>query len=277
MFGISCKEQNWIEFVEKLDTTFFDHVELNIYDVSKASLIYDKKCLDNLIALGKKKGISFSVHALDGINLGEKIDRIRECSVMILAEALKIAEYIEAKWVTVHLGIAGFSSKDREKKWKRLNLVIQSLNQAIQISETTKVKLAVENLYQYSSEKAKSKLGDSPEEIAYVLNNVCEQDRVAFLCDVGHANILTSIEKMMNQYCNGFNEAIIAAHVHFNNGVEDTHESLEKYEVECKPVLSYLYDIYRRGGILVFESYSLDENMESRKIVENAFIKFRNA
>lgn len=277
MFGISCKDQKWIEFVEKLDTTFFRHVELNIYDVSKASLIYDKKYLDSLIALGKKKEISFSVHALDGINLGEKIDRIRECSVIILAEALRIAEYIGAKWVTVHLGTAGFSSKDREKKWKRLNLAIQSLNQAIQISSTTKVKLAVENLYQYRSEKAKSKLGDSPEEISYVLSNVCEKERVAFLCDVGHANILTSIETMMNQYCNGLNEAIIAAHVHFNNGVEDTHESLDKYGVKCKPVLSYLYDLYKRGGFLVFESYSLEENMSSRKVVENAFIKFRSA
>ena len=277
MFGISCKEQNWIEFVEKLNTVCFRHVELNIYDVSKTSSIYNKEYLNCLITLAEKKEVSLSVHALDGINLGEKIDRIRECSVMILAETLRIAEYIGAKWVTVHLGTAGFSSEERKKKFKRLDIAIEALNHVIEISGTTKVKLAVENLYQYGAEKAKSKLGDSPEEIKYVLSNVFYKDRFAFLCDIGHANILKPIEKMMNEYCNCFKEDVIAAHIHFNNGVEDTHESLEKYGSECKSVLSYLYDLYNRGVILVFESYSLEENLESRKVIENVFIKLRNA
>lgn len=268
-YGIACKTQDWVGFLENVNNELFTHVELNIYDVSEDSVIYNNKYLDDVKKVSKARNLILSVHALDGINLAEKIDRIRQASIDIVADSLVVAEYINAKWVTVHMGTTGFSYLHKEKKKKRLDIAISAIKDAIGQSKTKNVIVAIENLYKHAPEQEKCKVGCDIQEIKYVLNYLT--GRVAFIFDLGHTNLFCDDIQIVNEYINSLGEYIVGSHIHFNNGKEDSHESISIYDEKVKYYIKHLYTLFEQKKPLIFESYSLEENMSSRQYIEKNF------
>lgn len=265
--GISCKSEDWIEMIRKIDSSIFQHVELNIYNADSDARMFDKNYLNQVKKLLEGKKLSVSVHTIEGTNLAEKVNRIRQASVDILVDTIKMAEYINAKWVVTHIGNGGFSGSNREKKRDRNNIAVQSIKEILCRCRNMKTKLALENLYNLPSEQKKCKLGSTIEEFEYIFSQI-NTNKVGLLYDVGHNNI--GIDKRISNrhFLTMFPEQLIAIHIHYNDGIEDLHYGLNrfpfaKYEDELKLIKSFEREIY-----LVCESYTWDENIGSQMILK---------
>lgn len=276
MIGLSCKDPNWINFfslANEIQKAGFTHVELCIYDMEYDSCLFQDQYLKQVKKYLEKFHFTASVHMIQGINLAEKVPRIRQAAIDILKDTITIAGKLEAQWVTVHLGSAGFSNKNKLKKEQRLQYAIESLQQVEPMLMEQNIKLALENLPNMPDGQQKCKIGSSPDEFIYLFR-MLNNKYYRMLFDFGHANIYKPTENYIEAFAQELTEHVIAYHVHFNDGKEDMHVSLPHYEKEVEKHLPVLKLHFSRGIPFIFESYTLSENMESLTFLQQK-IKMR--
>lgn len=264
--GISCKSESWLEEIEKINTEMFQHIELNIYNVDPGAKMFDTNYLDRVKDKLREKNLTVSIHTIGGTNFAEKINRIRRASVEILRDTLEMADYIGAEWVVVHVGNAGFSGNNLEKKKKRIELAACSFSEALELCPEVRTKIALENLYRYSAEQKKCKIGTEVEEFKWLFQYV-NSDRVGMLYDMGHDHICHEFMDGEEHFLEAFRDKIIALHIHYNDGLEDYHYGLDQYDVSLYKRELDLIRKLNDSVCLVCESYSLEENIASREIL----------
>ncbi len=215
--GVCDKKGNdWIGFIENIDNHIFSHVELYVNNVDKDSFIFQNTYLDAVLDAATKKEVSLSLHCLMGINLGEKIGRIRNASIEILSDVVKAAEHLGALWVTTHMGTAGLLNSDKKKE-SRLQFVSDAI---YKIASQNNCCIGIENAFCVPDNVRPVKLGDKPKEIEFLLSNLESRKNVGLVLDFGHAKINLD---SFNSYCNRLLNKIIAVHFHWNNGECDSH------------------------------------------------------
>lgn len=264
--GISCKNENWLEEIHEVDTTRFQHIELNIYNMDPHSKIFDANYLDQVKKKLREKNLSVSVHTIEGTNFAEKLNRVRKASVDILKDTLEMADYIEAEWVVVHMGNGGFSGTDKEKKKAHDELAVQSIKETLDLCPGIRTRLALENLYGHSAEQKKCKIGSDVEEFEIFFKSI-NSDKVGLLYDMGHDNIYSEKSERKTHFLEAFRDKVIALHIHYNDGKEDLHYGLDKYALTSYQRELELISTLKDDVRLVCESYTLKENMASQKIL----------
>lgn len=225
--GVCCKKGNeWLDYLGRLDGHGFEHIELNIADVSPRSPIYDPAYRARVKRAVGELGLGVSLHCIGGTNLAEKVDRIRQVSLDIACEAVEVADALGARWVTLHLGTAGISNADPARKRTRLALVVDSIEQILARTAGSTVQLGLENLPRLPETQALSRLGDCAEELAIVLGGL-PSPRVGVVFDLGHARINRPTDQHVRDFLAAVGARVIGFHLHWNDGREDLHAPLE--------------------------------------------------
>jgi sugar phosphate isomerase/epimerase len=260
--GVCCKKGNeWLDYLARLGGHGFEHIELNIADVSPRSPIYDPAYRDRVKHATEDLGLGVSLHCLGGTNLAEKVDRIRQVSLDIACEAVEVADALGARWLTLHLGTAGISNADPARKRARLDVVVDSIERILARTAGSGVMLGLENLPRLPAEQALSRLGDCAEELAIVLTR-CTSPRVGVVFDLGHARINRPGDGYVRDFLAAVGPRIIGFHLHWNDSREDLHAPLDAGE--CAELCGYLAAIDEQldhPAPVLLECYSLSDNL----------------
>ncbi|WP_106767823.1 TIM barrel protein [Paenibacillus faecalis] len=271
VFGICQKtKMDWIHFIRS--NSHYPHLELFANNYTDDSFMFDHDYLEQVRAESIENNLTLSIHAIQGINLGEKVERIHKVSRDIVYETLVCGEEIGAKWVTVHLGSAGLSNIDKNKKYKRLDLAINALEEILSATSNMKINIAIENLVRLPPNYGKSRLFDCVEEFEYIFNKL-NSERLKVIFDIGHARISSKeTENDMSMFIQEIYKHICAYHVHWNNGFEDTHSPLNNESI--KEIARFKHFIADDQPLL-FECYEQRENEISMKLLNELMIQTR--
>lgn len=256
--GISCKDINkFDECLRIIEKYNLFHIELQVSSIEKNSFIYSEKMINNICRECSELGITVSIHSFTGINLSEKITRIRNEIIKITKEIIDITEYMSGTHLILHMGNAGFRF-DCAKKNSRLDYAICSINELEEYSRNMIMNIAIENVDRLDS-NIKCYLGDCIEDFEYVIDRLIYPD-IGVLFDVGHMNLSNNAEITTRRFLDQFYSNIVAVHLHTNNGLTDQHLGVdnkwfEKYR-EC-------LDLFEK--LVILENYSISEMEKSLK------------
>ncbi len=239
----------------------FEHIEINVDDISYQSLIYDENYIELINQFAQKNEVTLSVHSCTDLNLGERVDRIREAAFKITMEIAEFCVKIHATYLVVHLGYCGFHSNARKKE-QRLQMVMNDLYSVLTFLKNhgstllkKKKKLVEYNCY-------KSYLGDTYSDFEYI-DGINGNKNIGYLFDIGHYNI--NNERTSIEFINKFRNRIQAYHVHRNDGVRDLHLALnDEWILENSELHNLLLQEYKSGKIVIFENYSIEEMKASK-------------
>jgi sugar phosphate isomerase/epimerase len=267
--GVCCKKGNeWLDYLAKIVGHGFEHIELNIADVSPRSPIYDPVYRKRVKRAVHELGLGLSLHCVGGINLAEKVDRIRQVSLDIVCEAVEVADDLGARWLTLHLGTAGISNAHPERKRSRLEIVIDSIEQILTRTAGCPVMLGLENLPRLLPVQALSRLGDCAEEFETVLARLASP-RVGVVFDIGHARINRPAKRYVRDFLAAVGPRVLGFHLHWNDSLEDLHAPLDAGERD--ELCDYLEAIIRaqleHPSPVLLECYSLFENLSSAALL----------
>jgi sugar phosphate isomerase/epimerase len=254
-FGISSfKETDWVGFIKQYHLLGFTHFELKIFDINENANIFNDVILKKINDYCENNNLTLSLHCIGGINISEKLERLRKVSVDILAETLQVAEYLKAKWVTVHLGACGFNNIF-EKKINRIKYAVESIDIVLNRTISSNVKLAIENLPYVPSNARHCFIGDSLVDMQWISANTCNNERVYFLFDVGHALIQTKMSDIEILH-NSMSEKILAYHLHWNNFIDDLHEEIYTSDyIKISHFISLMLRQMKYKAIPIFECF----------------------
>jgi sugar phosphate isomerase/epimerase len=227
------------------------HVELRITNMEPGASFYDpahrrglRQDLDNL-------GVSRSVHAMAGVNLAEKVHALRSTGLALFVDQLELCAEIGARWLTVHVGTCGFD-RNHPKRADRLALAAQSLDELIALTPSSKVLLGLENVERVPDGLRKSYLGDCGADLLELRRG--RDARIGFVFDIGHVALNSDADGL--ELLLALEGALLAAHIHSNDGVEDIHHSLTpEWMAERSAVFKRLFMLSRRGAPLIAEHH----------------------
>jgi sugar phosphate isomerase/epimerase len=266
--GVCCKKGNeWLDYLARLDGHGFEHIELNIADVSPRSPIYDPAYRQRVKRAVSELGLGLSLHCVGGTNLAEKVDRIRQVSLDIVCEAVEVADDLGARWLTLHLGTAGISNAHPERKRARLGLVADSIEQILARTAGSQVMLGLENLPRLLPVQALSRIGDCAEELEAVLARLASP-RVGVVFDIGHARINRPADRYVRDFLAVVGPRVLGFHLHWNDGIEDIHAPLDDRERD--ELCGYLDAIgaqLTHPAPVLLECHSLSENLASAAVL----------
>lgn len=182
----------------------FDMIELLSEGPSRPEIL-----LENPTSLKsfKETDLEIKIHAptID-VNLASINPGIRQESIRQTQKALDLADAIGATSITTHPGIV-----HRREKYLRemaMELLIDSIKQCVEHTETLNTKISVENM---------------PERFSFLCNQAEELERVVNECgceatiDLGHANTTPYPEEFLDIPHIGY------YHLNDNNGEKDQH------------------------------------------------------
>ncbi len=260
------KGVGWCESVARAASAEFRHVELRLDGADDVAPPAGETPAQ-VRAVADRAGVSLSVHAPSGLNLGEKVGRIRRESESIFLETLELASSLGARWVTTHLGSCSLSQRGPRRD-TRLEYAAGAVASLLKRSDTLGIDLAVENLPVRPAVAERSYLGDSLADFQALFARV-DHPRLKVIFDVGHALIRSDAYAALSLLKN-LGERVVGFHVHQNDGQRDEHECLSPSGVSqpgyvelCREVCE-LAD--RRDAAIVFELRDLDAAVESRRL-----------
>lgn len=192
-----------------------DHMEIDIF--SDPWLLEEdmKERARRIAELAGSQGIGLSVHTPYTLNLGERIPVIRRAHVETFKRILKLADLLDAKWITTHIGHhIGY----REGKKEAFETALSTFRELLKLSEDMGILIAVENLKPVGPDSELVYLCDSIPELLSFLDKLGSEN-VGVCLDVGHANLAEGV----SAYLDAFEKSIICIHAHDNDGREDLH------------------------------------------------------
>lgn len=266
--GVCCKKDDWTQFVAAIDGEGFEHLELSFSGSDPDSQLFDSVLLGQIRAMSARCGLPLSVHAPGGINLAEKVTRLRSVSVQVVKEAVIAADQLGARWVTVHLGAAGFPNSDVQQKYARLELAVDSLQQVLRATAESRVLLALENLPRNPASTSVCRLGDCGDELAYVLRAL-DSPRVGVVLDVGHARMFAGDDALQALLAK-VAPRVLGFHLHWNDRSVDAHAVLPRRSDELDHHLRTIDRMVSAQTPVLLENHTLAENRDSARVLIDA-------
>jgi len=229
MFGVSTFCLHSESLTSALDkiSSVSDHIEvmdegLHFLESAEVLMSYSKK---------------FSIHAPSrGTNIASLLEPIRQASVDVIAQCIRIAAEVNAG-VVVHPGYFAWA-EERQKAEQQLRT---SLSELSYIGKEFSVQYLVENMgnWDYFFLKTPDELsliGDTP-----------------FALDVGHAHQNHCLEEFLGVPASHY-------HLHDNNGKEDSHLPIGEGTIDFKPVIKA---VHKNGIIPVIEVATMEGVLKS--------------
>jgi sugar phosphate isomerase/epimerase len=249
--------------VEILRSGKVSHMEIRIDDIDRTSPIYQQAYIALLSSMREEFGISLSAHSYAGVNLAEKVTRIRELCVELFTVQVDFCERIGARWLTVHAGTCGFSASD-PRKAQRIELAAESLRSILLNTEGSPVQLALENVERKPDRYHKTFLGDCLAEMKQL--QALAPIRTGFLFDTGHANL--NPEREVTFLLDGLLDKLLGFHVHANSGDTDSHDAVTAPWLTGRaPLFERIFEVGARGFPLVVEHHDMAQTQRSLEVL----------
>lgn len=240
------------------------HLEMRIDDVDAGSPMHDTAFRRDLRRLREDEGLTLSFHALAGVNLAEKIARLRDVCVDIHREQMEFCEAVGGSWLNLHLGTCGFG-QDARRKGDRLMTAGDSLDRLIEATAGMSVGLGLENVERLPDGLKKAYLGDRLDELRAVLDP--RGARVGAVLDIGHANI--NPERPATALLAGLGPRLWGVHVHANGGTRDDHAPLTPEWVDARRSLFDALILLSTAGVpLIAEHHTVEDAAATLSVLE---------
>jgi sugar phosphate isomerase/epimerase len=231
------------------------HLEMRIDEIGASGPMRDAAFRRDLRILCENEGLTLSFHALAGVNLAEKIERLREVCVDMHCEQLEFCEAVGASWLNLHLGTCGFG-QDARRKADRLAIAGDSLDRLVEKTAGMSVGLGLENVERLPDGLKKAYLGDRLDELRAVLDP--RGDRIGAVLDIGHANI--NPERPTVDLLASLSHRLLSVHVHANAGDSDHHAPLTLDWVDARrPLFDALARVSSTGVPLIAEHHTVED------------------
>jgi len=266
--GISHTETRLdAELLALLRRRSIGHVELRITSIDRDAPFGNYFHRAELARAVRDEGVTLSLHSFAGVNLAEKIGRIRETAMEIVREQLDFGEAIGAMWLTVHLGTCGFGRRSPKKR-ERLALGAESVLRLLERTAGYRIAIALENVERLPDAISKCYLGDSIDDFAALMPALVD-DRVGVLFDIGHANL--DPETPPEDFLAAVAGRTIGLHLHANDGRSDQHAPItDAWLAERPGLVSAIAMAGRSGAPLIVEHHSIEAAELSNCAIERA-------
>lgn len=252
------------KLVARLARDRFRHCELRVTDVNYGGTLFDQDLAKRWRSAAEENNFTLSLHYFAGVNLGEKVDRLRETSVAITRDQLRFGAACGARWLTLHLGHCGFNG-DPYRKRRRLGFARDAVRQLCRQTADLDIKIGLENVQRLPDEVPKSYLGDCLDDFEFLLDGL-PHDQVGIVFDIGHAKLYPERERLA--FLNALRAHLLAVHIHDNDGVTDHHWALpEQWRRENAPLAETLLELGRSGVALILENHEPGFINQSRAVL----------
>ncbi|HVZ39265.1 MAG TPA: TIM barrel protein [Candidatus Kapabacteria bacterium] len=236
------------------------HLEMRITDIDAGGMLHDRVCAAELAGLLRSEGFGASLHSYPGVNLGEKIARIRATAVDIVVEQMEFGERLGAGWLSVHLGTCGFS-RSSAKKGDRLEVGIEGVGRVLERTAGMRIRVGLENTQRLPDACMKSYLGDTPDECLRMLAAL-PADRVGMVFDTGHAAIDPLVPPC--DFLEAVRSRVAGVHLHANDGAADLHQPVTPEWIHRNARLAaQLVRLGVSGRPIIVEHHTLDATLIS--------------
>lgn len=178
-----------------------------------------------------RSNITVTYHApFQDCNLANTHEDLRRSAVEAVNNSLDAAAAAGAGAVVVHGGTLRPQYPERVRDLGR-EAAVTSLRECSRHADAVGVPLCIENQRETTT---KHRLTAYPERFAALLDDVAAAaPRPSITFDVGHAKA-TGVE--ISDFIDTFGEEIKVAHLHTNDGTEDTHDPLPEFREVAKPI-----------------------------------------
>jgi sugar phosphate isomerase/epimerase len=244
------------------------HVEVRVDDLDEMVPGRRTAHADALAQMRAELGVSLSVHAFQGLNLGEKVGRVRAAIIDLVEEQLDFGERAGAAWLTLHLGTCGFGRTSPAKR-DRLMIGAESVDTLLRRTAGMSVRIGLENLVRLPPEHSKCYLGDGLDDLR-VLLDALPAPRMGVVFDTGHAAI--DPERPVAEFLAALRPWLLALHLHANDGFADQHAPLTDDWLRGHPGLAdELVGAADAGVPLVLEHHDLDPVWRGVEVLQGLF------
>ncbi|MBS1913066.1 MAG: sugar phosphate isomerase/epimerase [Bacteroidetes bacterium] len=231
------------------------HLEMRITEIEAGGALHDRIRCAELADLLRSEGLGASLHSYPGVNLAEKIARIRATAVDIVAEQMEFGERLGARWLSVHLGTCGFS-RTSAKKAGRLEVGIEAVERVLERTAGMRIRVGLENTQRLPDACMKSYLGDTPDECLRMLAAL-PADRVGMVFDTGHAAIDPLVPPI--DFLAAVQSHVVGVHLHANDGAADLHRPVTGEWIRHNAAMAArLLQIGIAGRPIIVEHHTLD-------------------
>jgi sugar phosphate isomerase/epimerase len=224
-------------WAEKVKALGFDGIEIVSewpHFLTKGNLPFLKETLETI-------GLNATVHApFSDLNIASFNVRIREASLRILEETIRLASKLGARAVTVHPGHCSPVSRKYQNEYIKIHR--ESLRALAGFSLEYGVHVGVENMPKFPILDAQT-----PERLALLVDGI----DIGITFDIGHLNTTT---RDFEVFLRIFRDRIVTVHIHDNHGKSDEHLSPGEGTVPWKWLVPRL-----KGLALVLEVSSLGD------------------
>lgn len=230
------------------------HLEMRITDIEAGGMLHDRAHRADLIDILRGEGINASLHSYPGVNLAERIGRIRMTAVEIVAEQMEFGEKIGALWLSVHLGTCGFS-RGSARKADRLAGGIEAVERLLERTAGMNIRVGLENTQRLPDGCMKSYLGDTPDECLWMMSAL-PADRVGMVFDTGHAAIDPVVPAA--SFLDAVYPRVLGVHLHANDGMADLHEPItDAWLARNAEMMTRLRALNGAGRPIIVEHHTL--------------------
>lgn len=237
------------------------HLEVRVDDVERSSLLFSEPYQAELARIRADLGLTLSVHSYAGVNLAEKVARVRQCCVEVFVEQMNFCGRVGAEWLTVHAGTCGFGAGDARKQ-ARLSIAAEAMAEVLERTAGSPVRIGIENVERLPAGLSKAYLGDCLLELNALYSAL--PGRAGFVFDAGHANL--NPERDAASLFTELRERLLSVHVHANDGRRDLHAALSAGWVEAnRRLMEAMLRAGTQGCPLIVEHYSIEAARQSLK------------
>lgn len=271
----SCSKKKRIgEAVHELAELGFKNIELT------GGTAYYDSIESDLVGLKKEYGLDYLIHNYFPpqkkdfvINLASRKADIKEKTLSLVKEALRLVKIFGKDLYTIHPGLAGEMLPELKNNFfitdgRTINLRKDFYKALELLSEkpiTRNFKIGIENLGLKTADNKFSFMCDNDDIeqfLAYFKNN----KTVGILLDLGHLNLASEIlrfdkDSMLNRIVDSYGEKIFAFHLSGNNGYIDSHSVLPvdswqlKYLIKHRKVFRGIPVVFEWHGAASKETY----------------------
>ncbi len=197
-------------------------------------------------------GLKFQIHApMTDVNIGSVYEPMRQAALKEIRNVISACRGLDIRLVTIHPGfVNGIAFLDRSKV---LDATKRSVRELAPFAADNSVQLALENMPANINATCTS---------ASDLIEAVQGTGVGLCFDMGHANTSNQLDEMLSHKSEFKN-----IHLHNNEGQWDQHNRVDDGTADLDRVLKALKGSYE--GNLIIEATSLDEGVESKRILED--------
>ena len=223
MIGVSSLEMMTESIEDALIKASKDFGHLEIVSESEHYLPLVAR---RLTAIAPSYDVKFSLHApISDMNIASLFERTREAATLEMIASMEQAIEINASSVTFHPGMYSFVAPGQEAK--SVDRCKRSLRTIDRLMNEFGVQACLENM-----PSLKFMLGRTAKEMFDLVDGT--DMKICF--DIGHANIMTQIDEMMDI----LGDRIRNVHIHDNSGVNDDHLAVGDGNIDFAKVLKKL-------------------------------------